>query len=200
MGAYRKEALRGALSLLSLLVLWIYFFEDVDAQGETRYLFGQPIKTFEVIEKEVFCEDRMLTLLDMTTPPLPHPLMYFLFLVESQCSRMNENYLKFYFSVFITIAWGGAVRTVIKTFQLSIPYTVVLLITGLVLGLGSHINPEFCETWAMFTKFARTPPELILYVFLPLLIFESAFSMNSHVFMTNIYGVSVQLFLMGLSI
>lgn len=60
---------------------------------------------------------------------------------------MNQNYLKFYFSIFATIAWGGVVRTVIKTFQLSIPYTVVLLITGLVLGLGSRINPEFCETW-----------------------------------------------------
>lgn len=83
---------------------------------------------------------------------------------------MNANYLKVYCSLFATIAWGGAVRTVIKTFQLSIPYTVVLLITGLVLGLGSRVDAHFCETWSMFTKFARTPPELILYIFLPLLV------------------------------
>lgn len=72
-----------------------------------------------------------------------------------QCSRLNSNHLKFYFSLFATIAWGAAVRTVISTFELSIPYTVVLTITGLVIGMGSRVNVYFCETWAMYTRFAR---------------------------------------------
>jgi NhaP-type Na+/H+ or K+/H+ antiporter len=104
---------------------------------------------------------------------------------------MNNNYLKFFLSVFLAIAWGGAVRTVIKTFELSIPYTVVLLVTGLLLGLGARINLEFCEKWTQYTRFARAPPELILYIFLPILIFESAFSMKAHVFFRSFLSVSL---------
>jgi len=103
---------------------------------------------------------------------------------------MNENYLKFYLSVFLVIAWGGIVRTVIKTFEFSIPYTVVMLISGVLLGLGARVTISFCEVWTPYTKFARTPPELVLYIFLPVLIFESAFSMKAHVFIRSFFSVS----------
>jgi len=119
------------------------------------------------------------------------------------CDRLNHHNLKIIFSLFMAIAWGACVRTILRVFHLSIPYTVVLMISGLLIGLGSQINLTFCETWSTFTKIARTPPEIILYVFLPVLIFESAFSMKAHVFFRSWGQVSkdlVQFFILYINL
>lgn len=59
----------------------------------------------------------------------------------------------------------------------SIPYTVIMIITGLVFGsITNHY-----EDLQSYTKMARMDPHLMLYVFLPTLIFESAFVMDVHI-------------------
>ncbi|SDJ28180.1 NhaP-type Na+/H+ or K+/H+ antiporter [Ferrimonas sediminum] len=87
--------------------------------------------------------------------------------------------------VFIILALliGAAVRHALK--QRGLPYTVALLVVGLAIGLAHR--GELLITWApvldeAFELVAEITPHIILYVFLPTLIFESAFSMEAHLF------------------
>jgi hypothetical protein len=63
-----------------------------------------------------------------------------------------------------------------------LPYTVILMISGF--GIG-YISKEYCQAFQKYTAIARTPPVVILFTFLPVLIFESAFSIPVHTFMRS---------------
>lgn len=56
--------------------------------------------------------------------------------------------------------------------RMKIPHTVLLVIIGIGLGFLSHL-----EAFSFFGQFKLTP-ELLFYIFLPTLIFESAYHMN----------------------
>lgn len=58
--------------------------------------------------------------------------------------------------------------------NLPIPYTVILVILGLILGGAARTVPEM----EVLLEFQLTP-EIVLFVFLPALIFESAFNLNA---------------------
>jgi len=84
--------------------------------------------------------------------------------------------------------------------KVGLPYTVVLLIFGISLGALSrfdvfstisesfHIGNSVDESidWA-----SNLDPHLILYIFLPILIFEAAFAMNVHTFKKTILNSSL---------
>jgi len=95
--------------------------------------------------------------------------------------------IKFNVSV-INVDQGALVRTVIRLLDLSVPYTVVLMLSGLVLGAFTRIE-MICPFWSSYTKIARMPPKIILYIFLPALVYESAFNMKVHVFLRSAYQV-----------
>lgn len=61
-----------------------------------------------------------------------------------------------------------------------IPYTVILIVVGL--GFGAATNVEALSFLRDFTGVANMDPHLMLSVFLPTLIFESAFVMDVHTF------------------
>ncbi len=70
-----------------------------------------------------------------------------------------------------------------------VPYTVLLVLVGILLVLTTKIplvNPVF----GFLTSFPLTP-ELLFYVFLPTLIFESAFNMNIRKIVDNIWSISI---------
>lgn len=70
------------------------------------------------------------------------------------------------------------VRHVLK--HTPIPYTVILIVLGLAFGAATTADElSFLHD---FTGMARMNPHLMLYVFLPTLIFESAFVMDVHTF------------------
>ncbi|UCG27973.1 MAG: cation:proton antiporter [Bacteroidales bacterium] len=118
------------------------------------------------------------------------------------------------FFVILSLIIGAATRQGLRKSPL--PYTVSLLIIGLGLGaatrlgwfeiwnIGSlHINVEFLSRsveWA-----GHIDPHVILYVFLPTLIFEAAFAMDVHTFrksvgnasMLAIPGIIIAMFLTG---
>lgn len=78
---------------------------------------------------------------------------------------------------------GSAIRNLLK--GSSVPYTVALLVIGLGLGLAQRTDlfSEYLPTIAASLKLvADIEPHLILFVFLPTLIFESAFTMEVHLF------------------
>lgn len=65
-----------------------------------------------------------------------------------------------------------------------IPYTVILIVLGLAFGAAS--NAEALSILQDYTWLARMDPHLMLFVFLPTLIFESAFVMDVHTFRKTI--------------
>ena len=87
------------------------------------------------------------------------------------------------FFIVVSLLIGAAVRHLLKNTQ--IPYTVALLIIGLLMGLlqrsalFADYLPIFGQSLALI---ADISPHLIMYVFLPTLIFESAFAMEVHLF------------------
>ncbi|NRB38040.1 MAG: cation:proton antiporter [Pseudomonadales bacterium] len=85
--------------------------------------------------------------------------------------------------VILSLLIGAAVRHLLKGTQ--IPYTVALLVIGLLLGFV-HRSDFFLLQLPMFSQMlelvADISPHLILFIFLPTLIFESAFAMEVHLF------------------
>lgn len=68
----------------------------------------------------------------------------------------------------------------------SLPYTVGLVLVGLGLGILTDTFPQL--EWL---RAARLSPELILFIFLPTLIFESAFNLDSRLLSRNLVPVMV---------
>lgn len=85
--------------------------------------------------------------------------------------------------IIIALLLGTLTRHLLK--KSIIPYTVLLLIIGLILGSFVRIDflPESFETIIHSIKWAgKIEPHLIMFVFLPTLIFEAAFGMDWHTF------------------
>lgn len=83
----------------------------------------------------------------------------------------------------LALAVGAAVRHLLRRSKL--PYTVALLVVGLLFGLAGRMHwavgplasVHHAIEWA-----ATLDPKVILFLFLPPLIFESAFSLDVHLF------------------
>ena len=73
--------------------------------------------------------------------------------------------------------------------RVPLPFTVLLLVVGVAMGSiaeygggGSNVLKEAILT------FTDIPPRLGLYIFLPVLIFDSAFNVHFHLFIHNLYA------------
>jgi sodium/hydrogen exchanger 10/11 len=73
-------------------------------------------------------------------------------------------------------AFGALLRHAFK--RTPIPYTVVLMILGMIFGGIARAYKPLSH----YTAVAHMDPHLILYIFLPTLVFESAFGMDVHTF------------------
>jgi NhaP-type Na+/H+ or K+/H+ antiporter len=91
------------------------------------------------------------------------------------------------FFVIIAVFIGAATRHFLKS--LPFPFTVLLLIIGLILGVFTRlgyfhhwgsIDVSFIEE--SFEWAANIDPHLLFFIFLPILIFEAAFAMDLHTF------------------
>eukprot|EP01060_Flectonema_neradi_P040896 TRINITY_DN9489_c1_g1_i1.p1 TRINITY_DN9489_c1_g1~~TRINITY_DN9489_c1_g1_i1.p1 ORF type:complete len:1399 (+),score=234.10 TRINITY_DN9489_c1_g1_i1:38-4234(+) len=81
--------------------------------------------------------------------------------------------------LFGTFALGAFVR--FWCLGTDVPFTVVMFVLGLAFGLvGKSFGKD--SAWDDFLHLADMNPHLILYVFLPVLIFESAFAMEIPIF------------------
>lgn len=77
-------------------------------------------------------------------------------------------------ALFVLLALSTAVFFVAKKFK--IPYTVLLVIVGILIVPLVHV--PFLSGAFGFLDDLKLTPELLFYIFLPILIFESAFNMN----------------------
>ena len=91
------------------------------------------------------------------------------------------------FFIIIALIIGAATRHFLKA--LPFPFTVLLLLIGLILGVVTRL--DFLNHWGSvdvsfladsITWAANIDPHLLLYIFLPILIFEAAFAMDLHTF------------------
>lgn len=80
--------------------------------------------------------------------------------------------------LFVSFILGALVRFLLKRLSIPLPYTVVVFVFGAIMGLVSH----YYDSLQVYTYLARIDPKLLLHMFLPILIFESAFAMDAHTF------------------
>eukprot|EP00466_Bigelowiella_natans_P003597 jgi/Bigna1/134069/aug1.23_g8777 len=85
------------------------------------------------------------------------------------------------FLVFSLLA-GSCVYTIIERFNIPLPYTVCMLVLGMAIG-ASNVNGGSGSNWFHqgMEIYASIDPHLLLQLFLPALIFESAFSSSYHI-------------------
>lgn len=95
---------------------------------------------------------------------------------------MHESGIAILLFVICALLLGTLLKTVLRNSRL--PYTVVLLLVGIAVG-GIHELGIFgadSPVSNIFTQVGHIDPHLILYLFLPTLIFESAYAMEPHLF------------------
>lgn len=68
--------------------------------------------------------------------------------------------------------------------KIKFPFTIFLVIIGLILGWASHIVPALHPLTSL-----EMTPEVVLFIFLPALLFESAFNLDAKALMRNILPI-----------
>lgn len=90
-------------------------------------------------------------------------------------------------SLFVLIALSTAIFFAAKRFKL--PYTVLLVLVGVLLVPIVNL-PYLKEIFGFLDDLVLTP-ELLFYIFLPVLIFESGFNMNIRKMLDNAWAISL---------
>ncbi len=94
-------------------------------------------------------------------------------------------------SVSLALLLGAMVRYVLK--DTVVPYTVALLVIGLVIGFVDRalmLPPQHILSYSI-DQLSSIDPHLILFIFLPILIFESAFAIEAHLFKRTFSQISI---------
>jgi NhaP-type Na+/H+ or K+/H+ antiporter/CRP-like cAMP-binding protein len=87
----------------------------------------------------------------------------------------------------LCLALGLLCRTVV-TKLVPFPYTVILMSIGVLLGVLAESIPA-SQLSGIVKAWAEIDPELILFVFLPVLIFESGYSIDFHAFKRSFWQI-----------
>ena len=119
---------------------------------------------------------------------------------EGHAETHGRHGLDALFFIILALIIGAATRHFLKKSPL--PFTVMLLLFGL--GLGTLARLHYFDFWDFgFLKLdvslmndsmiwaANLNPHLLLYVFLPILIFEAAFAMDVHVFKKSVTNATI---------
>lgn len=89
----------------------------------------------------------------------------------------------------LALAVGALTRTISK--RTGFPYTVAMLGLGLASGIALKVSEIEAPIVELLTSDHLVSPDLIIFVFLPALIFESAFALDVHAFRKNLAFVLV---------
>ncbi|CAH1803170.1 unnamed protein product [Owenia fusiformis] len=108
-------------------------------------------------------------------------------MTESHSEHAEPTMIMF---VFTSCALGALIRFIMKSTilqKLRLPYTVILLLFGSLIGIISSQVPSF----AAYTTIVHINPHTLLNVFLPVLVFESAFAMEAHTFLKSFVQIVI---------
>ena len=96
--------------------------------------------------------------------------------------------------IFLILA-GLLVGVLFKSLSkyITVPYTVVLFAVGIAVGLMHRYNVfgDIPLITAGIEEVANLDPNFILYVFLPILVFDAAYEMNLHIFRKTLVNASI---------
>ncbi|CAG7822907.1 unnamed protein product [Allacma fusca] len=156
-----------------------------DCSAEEEHVFGENSRNdeWEMDEFKEFCQ---LLKKRRESPQSSSSKVVDATLCEEE--EFDVAGLRMLFVLMLMISYGALVRSVLKFFKLNIPYTVLLMISGLLIG---YLSTNFCTQLFTYTSIARIPPKVILFTFLPVLIFESAFSISPHTFMRSMVQILI---------
>ena len=90
-------------------------------------------------------------------------------------------------SLFTLLALSSAIFFAAKRFK--VPYTVLLVLAGLL--LVPIVKLPYLEGVFGFLDDMQLTPELLFYIFLPVLIFESAFNMNIRKMLDSAWAITL---------
>ncbi|GCC30938.1 hypothetical protein chiPu_0009392 [Chiloscyllium punctatum] len=99
---------------------------------------------------------------------------------------LGENLPHVILFIFGTFLFGAVTRTLLK--RIKLPYTVIVCMAGIAFGALSVKYPQvrqYSET------LANINPLLLIHAFMPVLIFSSAFEIESHIFLKSLSQVSL---------
>src|SRR3989339_453197 len=152
------------------LYIFCLFFFFTQAQFEITVSASEPQQTSTVVSA------------DITTQ------------TDSHESKKEESHggMEPLFFIVVALLLGAAAKHFLK--KSPVPYTVLLLLIGLALGATSKLNlfagnfhtMDVALNWA-----GNFDPQLILFVFLPTLIFEAAFALDVHVFKKSVVNATI---------
>ncbi|HXK75592.1 MAG TPA: sodium:proton antiporter [Bacteroidaceae bacterium] len=93
--------------------------------------------------------------------------------------------------IILSLIAGGILQRVLR--KSPIPYTAGLFLLGLIAGLLGRIKPfgylDPIENAIM--DVGNMDPDLILYLFLPILVFDAAYELDFHIFKKNLVNASI---------
>uniref|UniRef100_A0A7S3NIQ1 Alpha-carbonic anhydrase domain-containing protein n=1 Tax=Aureoumbra lagunensis TaxID=44058 RepID=A0A7S3NIQ1_9STRA len=137
----------------------------------------------------------------LTSPPCSHSTTWFVFedavpIAEFQLDQIRESltvvhehpsHSHSYQAVlypFVAIAMGTLTQHLISRFAPSLPYTMIVMIEGFLLDLLASINNEgrLNSLQESLRMWSNIDGHLLLYAFLPALLFGDVMSLNTHVF------------------
>lgn len=107
---------------------------------------------------------------------------------ESNCGHEHEQFIAILFP-FFALALGIFFRHLLKCriFGLvKVPFTALLLVAGILLGIWTH-ESDLQELGESFDMWIHISPEVVLYGFLPVLVFASGLNANVHIFFKVFY-------------
>ena len=81
--------------------------------------------------------------------------------------------------MFIGLLIGTFITYLLSRYALFLPYTVVCFVIGILLSLGAE-NANFQTFGKSIHEWEHIGPHLILYIFLPALLFGEAMTVNIH--------------------
>jgi NhaP-type Na+/H+ or K+/H+ antiporter len=115
-------------------------------------------------------------------------LLYIAFIEAENSSgkRADESAKKPYdplYFPFVALVLGALTKSMLK--QSSMPYTVVLLLIGILLG-GLNFFLDLGQLGASLDRWSAINSDLLLAIFLPALVFYSSFALDTHSFSKSI--------------
>ena len=80
--------------------------------------------------------------------------------------------------LFITLGFGAFVTFISSRFSIGIPYSVTIFISGILLSVWANHNEYNDQFWGSLDLWAKIDPHLLLFIFLPALLFGDAMEVS----------------------
>lgn len=87
--------------------------------------------------------------------------------------------------LFTVFGFGAIIRSVMLKFNIRLSYTVLIFILGGIIGcVGVKL-----EIFKSYEQLSNIPTNMLIFIFLPALVFKTAYSMDYHTFTRGFWQV-----------